>query len=82
MANVAIEGNEVTIQSAGSQIKVTVREDQTVADALDEMGVDASKLGVDLLIDGQRRDASEVTGSQVTDGQRLAAPPKNASLGA
>ena len=81
MADLSITGNEVTIQGAGFAHTVTVQNDETVADALDRNGIDASRLGVDLLVNGSRQDASDVRGSDVQDGSRLAAPPKNASLG-
>jgi hypothetical protein len=81
MADLQITGNEITITGAGFQHKVTVGANETVAAALDRNGIDASRLGVDLLVNGSRVDASDVRGSDVSDGARLAAPPKNASLG-
>lgn len=82
MADLQITGNEVTIQGAGFQHKITVAADESIASALDRNGIDASRLGVDLLVGGQRMDARAVFGADVPDGSRLAAPPKNASLGA
>jgi sulfur carrier protein ThiS len=81
MADLQITGNEITITGAGFSHTVTVAANETVADALDRNGIDASRLGVDLLVNGSRVDASDVRGSDVPSGSRLAAPPKNASLG-
>lgn len=84
MSNTSIDvtGNTVTLNTSGGSFTVTVGHSESIADALDRNGVDVSRMGLDVLVGNQRLDASQVTGDMVTDGETLAAPPKQASLGA
>jgi len=79
--SITIEGTNVTVAGNGFKHEVSVQPGETVESALDRIGVDASRLGVDLLVNGTRRDASEVTADDIEDGSTLAAPPKQPSLG-
>jgi hypothetical protein len=83
MPDVSIEqnGNTVTIDAPGGEITVTVAENQTIAAALTDMGINIERLGIDIMLGEDRRDANSVTGADVEDGQTLAAPPKQAALG-
>jgi len=78
---VTIQGKNVKIAGAGFAYEVEMLDGENVAQALDRIGVDASGLGVDLLLGDQRHDAANVTTDQVTDGQTIPAPPKQAALG-
>lgn len=77
----SITGKTIKLAGAGFTYEVEIADGQTVQDALTSAGIDAEALGVDLLIGGQRVDASDVTSADVTTGATYSAPPKSASLG-
>jgi len=79
--SIEITGTHVVVAGSGFKHEVEVLPGETVESALERIGVNASALGVDLLIGDQRHDASEVTSEDISEGQTLAAPPKAPSLG-
>lgn len=79
--SINVTGKTVTVAGSGFRHEVEVNEGETIADALDRSGVNASGLGVDLLVGGARRDASQVTYDEVSDGSTLAAPAKSPAHG-
>lgn len=78
---VSTTGKTVTIAGAGFRHEVTIEDGQTVQAALNDAGIDAEALGVDLLVGGQRRDAADVSSDDIQSGATISAPPKSASLG-
>ena len=78
---IEVQDKTITLKGVGFEHKITVKPGENIATALSNAGVNASELGVDLLIGDNTVDASTVSHSDVQDNETYVAPPKSPALG-